>query len=217
MPVPFTSRRRADRNKIFKVKYELMKKLLVLLLILISVSINAQRFQGGLMGGFNVSQIDGDNWAGYNKAGLVGGAYVFTDFTERWGAQLEIRYTSKGSATPKSYYPKIKFRLQYIEIPLLAKFEVINNLDLQAGASFGYLFSAARNDGDGYVKFEEVPNRMEIAICTGLNYSFFERFDVNLRYSYSVFPVFSKYTGATYGTGAWYNNVITFGIYFRIG
>ncbi|MBA7529076.1 hypothetical protein ES705_21268 [subsurface metagenome] len=194
-----------------------MKKLFLLLILFIPLSLNAQRFQGGLMIGMNVSQIDGDNWSGYNKAGLVGGAYVFTEFKDRWGAQLEIRYSAKGSASPKNYVPKIKFRLQYIEIPLLAKFEVIENLDLQAGISFGYLFSAARDDGDGYVKFEEVPNRMETALCVGINYSFFDRFDLNVRYSYSVFPIFSKYTGSTYGTGAWFNNVIIFGFYIRIG
>jgi hypothetical protein len=99
----------------------------------------------------------------------------------------------------------------------LAKFEIIDNLDIQAGLSFGYLFNAAFDEGDGYIKFEQEPNRMEVAVCPGLNYSFFDKFDINVRYSYSVFPVYSRYTGATYGTGAWYNNVITFGFYFRIG
>ncbi len=194
-----------------------MKKFIILLIIIMPLSINAQRFQGGLVGGFNVSQIDGDYWAGYNKIGVVGGAYVYTDFTERWGAQMEIRYSSKGSATPRYYSQKTRFRLQYIEIPLVAKFQLINKLDLQGGVSIGYLFNAARDDGYGYVKFDEVPERKEIAICAGLNYSIFNRLDVNVRYSYSVFPVFSQYTGATYGTGAWFNNVITFGFYFKIG
>jgi len=194
-----------------------MRKIILLFIIILPLSLSAQRFHGGLVGGFNVSQIDGDNWAGYNKAGLVAGAFVFTDLSEKWTAQLEIRYSSKGSATPKYYVDKIKFRLLYIEIPIVAKFEIVKKLDIEAGVSIGYLFNAARNDGYGYVKFEEVPEKFEGAICAGLNYLLFDKVGVNARYSYSLFPVYSQYTGATYGTGAWYNNVITFGFYFVLG
>ena len=194
-----------------------MKKLILLLVFVLPVGVNAQRFQGGIMSGFNVSQIDGDGWSGFNKAGFVGGAYVFTDFTEKWGALMEIRYSSKGSATSKDNVQNIKIRLQYIEIPLVAKFEIIDNLDIQAGFSVGYLFNAARNDGYGYVKYDEKDGSVELALCVGLNYSFFNRFDVSIRYSYSVFPLSASYTGATYETGAYFNNVITFGFYFKIG
>jgi len=194
-----------------------MKKLIMLFIIIMPVTIYAQRFQGGLMAGFNVSQIDGDGLAGFNKAGLVGGAYVFTDFTEKWGALMEIRYSAKGSATPKDDLRNIRIRLQYIEIPLVAKYELIKKLDLQAGISFGYLFNAARDDGYGYVKFENLDNRIDLSLCAGLNYSFFDRFDLNIRYSYSMFPIAGRYAGANYDTGALFNNVITFGFYFRLG
>ena len=194
-----------------------MKKLILLLAIALPLSVYAQRFQGGIMAGFNVSQIDGDGLSGYNKAGLVGGAYVMTDFTERWGAQMEIRYSAKGSATPKDDIRNIRIRLQYIEIPLVAKFEIVDNFDLEAGLSFGYLFNASRDDGYGYVKYDEIDGNTDLAICVGLGYSFFERLTVNIRYSYSIFPLYANYTGATYESGAYFNNVITFGFYIRIG
>lgn len=194
-----------------------MKKLVFILLLFIPLILSAQRFKGGIVLGMNVSQVDGDNFPGYNKAGLVGGAFVFTNFQEKWGAQMEIRYAAKGSAAPKYYSYIRKYRLQYIEIPILAQYEPLNKLKLQMGLSFGYLFNAAQSDGGGYEKFTEIPSRGEIAACAGINYSFSKSFDVNARFSYSVLPVFSNYTGSTWGTGAWYNNVLTFALYYRIG
>lgn len=194
-----------------------MKKIFVMLIILLPVVVNAQRFKGGIMAGFNVSQIDGDGLSGFNKAGFVGGAYVFTEFTERWSAQMEIRYSSKGAATPKNDVRNIKIRLLYIEIPIVAKFELVEKFNLDAGLSFGYLFNAARNDGYGYEKYDEVDGNMDMAMLIGLDYSFFERLTVSAMYSYSIFPLYASYTGASYESGAYFNNVITFGFYIRLG
>jgi hypothetical protein len=194
-----------------------MKKLIVIVFLLIPLFVSAQRFKGGILMGMNVSQIDGDNFPGYNKAGLVGGAFVITEFKEKWGAQMEIRYAAKGSAAPKYYSYVRKYRLQYIEVPLLAQYEPVNKLKTQFGLTFGYLFNAAQSDGDGYEKFEEIPSRGEIAVSAGICYALTKHLDISARFSYSVLPVFSNYTGSTWGTGAWYNNVLTFAFYYRIG
>ena len=190
--------------------------IIVISLFMIPANLVAQRFKGGVMAGLNVSQIDGDSWAGYNKAGLVGGAFVYTDFTDKWGAQMEIRYAAKGSASPKYYGSSIKFRLQYIEIPLVTTFKPLKYLAFQGGLSFGYLFSAGRNDGDGYQKINLSKNT-ETALCVGINFSYFKSFDLNARFAYSVFPISADYIDQTFNYGALYNDVITFGIYYHIG
>lgn len=193
-----------------------MKKFMyVLLLIFIPAICNAQRFKGGVVLGLNVSQIDGDFWAGYNKAGLVGGAFVFTKFTEGWGGQMEIRYSAKGSATaPKSTVQR-KIRLQYMELPLLATYDFYHNFQAQGGVSLGYLFEAAQNDGYGYEEFDEF-DHFEIALSVGMNYSVLDRIDINVRFSYSILPIEAYYSGATFPY-AKTNNVITFAVYYRIG
>jgi hypothetical protein len=194
-----------------------MKKYLVLLLMLIPLAGLAQRFNGGVMLGLNASQIDGDSWYGYDKAGLMGGAFVFTKFTKKWGAQMELCYSAKGSSTPLHYSYNRKFRLEYIEMPLMGKFKIFPIVEWEFGLSFGYLFSAKQNDGNGYQNFSEAPKKTEMAAFTGINITYLAPLNFNIRYSYSVFPIFSYYTGATYGNGAWYNNVITVGVYYQIG
>jgi hypothetical protein len=170
----------------------------------------------------NTTQIDGDDLSGYNKAGLRGGAFVFTEFDEKWSAQMELCYSGKGSATPKGAVIPQKNKLNYIEIPLLGQYAVIKNVEIQFGVSGGYLFNSTRNNGDGsgYQNIEESMNKIEMTAFGGFNLTYLDPLYFNFRYSYSVFPVFTPETHssslATMGDHAWYNNVITLGVYYRI-
>ena len=192
-----------------------MKKILILFFILLPFVASAQRFKGGIVAGMNVSQIDGDFWAGYNKAGLVGGAFVFTELRDSWGAQMEIRYSAKGSAN--SIYADLhrKIRLQYIEMPLLATYDVFKKIQAQGGFSIGYLFNAAQNDGYGYETFDQF-DQYEIALNIGAGYKVLDRIEINVRFAYSILPTYALYSGASFPY-AMFNNVVTFAIYYRIG
>ena len=192
-----------------------MKRFLILLFILMPVVTSAQRFKGGVVAGFNVSQIDGDFWAGYNKAGLVGGAFVYTELKDSWGAHMEIRYSAKGSAN--SIYSDLhrKIRLQYIEMPLLATYDFFKKFQAQGGFSIGYLFNAAQNDGYGYETFNQF-DQFEIALNIGVNYEVLDRIGVNVRFAYSILPTYALYSGASFPY-AMFNNVLTFALYYRIG
>ena len=192
-----------------------MKKFLIFCFLTLSLSALGQRFNGGIVGGMNVSQIDGDTWGGYNKAGLVGGAYVFTQFQNNWGAQMEIRYAAKGSAPSINNPLHLKIRLQYVELPLVATYAFTEKLQVYAGGNFGYLFSAAQNEGYGYQEFQEF-DKYSVDACAGVNYHLLDNLSINVRFSYSVVPIYALYSGAT-GIYAMYNNVITFAFYYRIG
>jgi hypothetical protein len=43
-------------------------------------------FYGGLVGGVNFTQLDGDNYAGYHKVGFNGGGIVYARFDEHLAA-----------------------------------------------------------------------------------------------------------------------------------
>ena len=196
-----------------------IRNLFILIVLFFAISANAQRFKGGILVGINASQIDGDSWAGFYKTGLLAGAFVNTDLKDKFSAQMEIKYSAKGSAPHKDTYDYRKIRLNYIDVPIIGQYEAVENLKLEAGLSFNYLFKAEYYDGtwyDNWVPGEE-PNSMETALVFGFNYTFFTRFDMNIRWNYSLFPVRSTYAGSTWGDGAWYNHVINFGLYFHIG
>jgi len=192
-----------------------MRKGLIILLVCLPGIAAAQRFGGGVVGGINVSQIDGDSWSGYNKAGLVAGAFVTTSFHKPWGAQMELRYAAKGSAKVMRAAEPRKIRLQYIEMPLLISYEFYKVFQAQGGISLGYLFSSAQNEGDGYVEFDEY-EPYELAFNVGLDYRFLEKLSVNVRFAYSILPISADYSGASFPY-ADSNNVFTFAFYYRIG
>jgi Outer membrane protein beta-barrel domain len=198
-----------------------MKKYLVIFYICLPLVSHAQRFKGGVLLGVNATQIDGDRMSGYDKGGLVAGTFVYTVLSKSWNIQMELCYSGKGSSTPKDAPVFQRNRLNYIELPLLGQYALIKNVKLQFGASAGYLFRATHNigDGTGYNDFKESFNKIEIAAFGGVNLTYFDPILINIRYSYSVFPVFTppQTSSAIYGPHPWYNNVITLGIYYRIG
>ena len=66
-----------------KLKELVMKQfyLVVLLLTIVSLRGFSQRFEGGVLVGLNASQVDGDNYSGYHKPGIVLGGYVQTNLS----------------------------------------------------------------------------------------------------------------------------------------
>ncbi len=197
-----------------------MKKkihIILIMLVLLTLVLQAQRFNGGILLGLNASQIDGDMLSGYNKAGPVGGVYVHTQLNRNWQAQMEIKYCPKGSATPKDAAQLRKARLLYIEIPVLLSYEIIRDLKIQGGVGFGYLFSAMQTEGSGYYDFRNPPESFELSGQIGIWYDFLDNFGFMVRYSYSVFPVKEGLISTVVGAGTWYNNVFGIGVAYRFG
>jgi len=192
---------------------------IIILFSLLSSKAYSQRFKGGILLGMNASQIDGDYWSGFYKGGLLAGAFVNTELQDNWGAQLEIKYSAKGSAPhPDSPDYPMKIQLNYIDVPLIGTFEAVENLKLEAGISFNYLFSGKISDASGWNDFnDDGPNSFETSVLFGLNYRFFTRFDLNLRYNVSLVPISGDYTGQTFKKGAMSNHVISFALYFHLG
>lgn len=103
----------------------------------------AQTFRGGVIGGFNLSQIDGDRLGGFNQPGLNLGARVYTVFSDRWELSLEMLFSQQGSSRvrtddPASIYDRI--RLNIVDVPVMMTFRDWK-LQVGAGASYGRLMS----------------------------------------------------------------------------
>jgi len=111
-------------------------------------------FKAAVLAGANFSQVDGDLLAGFNKVGIVGGAYAQINFTPLWALGIEAIYTQKGSRgnyldTVINAASKYKLTLDYAEIPLTFRF-TDKHIHFYAGASYARL-----------VKFKEVKNGIE--------------------------------------------------------
>jgi len=191
-----------------------MKRNFILITLGVLFIINhsaAQEFNSGIYGGMVISQLDGDTYWGYNKAGIVGGAFVNRYVSKKMGWQLGIRYISKGSKHADSeageYYKSV---LQYIEIPVTARYFIRKNIDLEGGLALGYLMRSLEDtDGTGLLEPKPPFNKFELSGLAGINYHWTKQFSFGAFFSYSLTPArpyTSGYSAPMYR--GQYNNVI---------
>jgi len=215
-------------------------KLLVSALFLLAPAVMfAQSFTGGLRLGFDISQVDGDQRAGYSAIFPTGCLYAKTSFgaEHRASLSLGVSYIRKGSKEVKktktgdiaSIYA---IRLQYIELPLtfawrLNKFKIPrlvdytfrNRLCIEAGFSYAYLMKAEVNHGQGFIEPDRAFFKYDCGVHLGLTYFIGEHFFLNYRFSYTFFflPIRKHPGGQVYrlnrGT---YNNVMIFTVGWEI-
>ena len=119
-----------------------MKKLILSISLLFIVLIGfGQKFNGGAMIGLAATQVAGDSYSGFNKAGPITGVFVNLRPTERSSLQMELYYIQKGSRknanAVEEDYESYLLRLHYIEMPLLYQYHV-GWFAIEAGPSVAF-------------------------------------------------------------------------------
>lgn len=102
----------------------------------------AQPFSGGILLGGNSSQVAGDNFSGFSKAGFSAGVFVRSQFDTKYGLQMELYFTQKGArsnskAEEAGNLPYL-LRLNYVELPLIFQYD-LGKLRLEAGLTAAFL------------------------------------------------------------------------------
>lgn len=158
---------------------------LVFCLIMLAANANAQRFQGGLVGGFNLSQVDGDKLAGFNKIGINAGGKVAAILSERWQLSLELLYTQQGASRtrtddPASIYDKI--RLNFVEAPVMINFKEWK-FHVSAGVSYARLINFEVIDFTGLdISDQQNYNENIFSLQLGATYYFSEKAGFEIRW-----------------------------------
>ena len=176
-----------------------MKKHITLIILLLFLGINsiAQQFHGGVMAGLVGSQVAGDTWSGYKKAGIFAGGYVNLDIGTVSALQLELTYFQKGSRenpTEKNGYQSYLLRLNYIEMPILYQYKT-GRFTIEAGPSAGFLMGYYESvnqevisDQQYYVK----PARVTLQINLGFQFALTPKIGVDFRTNNSLLNIYSQ-------------------------
>lgn len=179
-----------------------------------SHQLQAQDFQAGLLVGLNASQIDGDGFGGYDKTGFKFGGFVRRHFTDEWAFQFELLYNHRGSQskTEEGENPLYSYKLNYIEIPVLAQYYFFDELYAEAGLEFGYLLSA--EEERDFIALDAADSTESIAMnyAIGVGYNFYENFSAHLRISNSLLPVRDASLNVENSNKGQLSRVISFGI-----
>ena len=143
---------------------------------------NAQGVGGGVTAGFTTSQIDGDDWGGYNFWGYQLGGFAYYDFNDKLALQVEIATSLRGSREAGIG----RIALNFIDVPILLRYRKSLNsgdLDVESGLS-GNLLLAGRT-GLRPFTFDQTDlfRRFSTEFHLGLAYYFVENVGLFARWS----------------------------------
>ena len=166
---------------------------LIVALVCVFASVTeAQQFQGGVAGGLIGSQVAGDTYSGFNKAGAYAALWVRLDLSERSSLQTEVSYFQKGSRhNPDEKRQDMTFyllRLGYIEMPFLYQLQLKSKIRLEVGPSFSFLFHSHEE-----LDYQEVSygkfNLINPSFMAGIGYPLTEKLSVHFRMNSSLISI----------------------------
>ena len=184
-----------------------MKQLIAIILFTFPLFIKAQTtklpvFNGQIIAGFNASQVDGDQLAGYDKVGLRVGPAVSARIKDKFGLTMEILYSQKGSKTKRAdqtldYNGRIyKLALNYAEIPILFNYTDKGRLRVSLGGSYSRLITAKETIYypllSVNVENQDVTDLYlpaDFCWIADVNYLLSHHLGVGLRSDYSLLPI----------------------------
>lgn len=176
----------------------LLKYIYFLLLVLMFNPCFSQNINIGASAGVNASQVSGDGYGGFNKAGLIVGLYSDFDISPTFNMQFEINYSQKGSRrNPNTSEGDTEFflmRMDYIEVPVLLRVQK-DRFTYEAGFYYGQLVNSYLEDENGPFEIPPQWNQFkenDFGGLIGINFNFTENIIMNWRFSNSVVP-FRKY------------------------
>ena len=196
---------------------------LFILLVFAGTAAYSQAFQGGVLVGVNASQVDGDSYSGYNKAGIVAGGYVLTNLSRTVFSGMEIKFAQKGSR--KNPNPKIGdqdlyiMRLNYIDLPVYLGVHTSEKTSILAGVSAGYLISGT--EYDNYGKFapqdQHAFNNFDFQGFLGFRFQMTDRLSIDLRGAYSLVPIRDQPgVGVNYWITNQFSNLLNTTLLYRL-
>jgi Outer membrane protein beta-barrel domain len=187
-------------------------------------------FSGGLIGGVNFSQVDGDTYFGYHKVGITAGGVVFVYFTKMIGASMELVYTQKGSRGESimespaigTYVTKYYMNINYVEVPLTLHV-LLKTIDFETGVSYARLIRSKEwIEADQPVVIDPDKNSFntsEVGYVFGIGRKVYKQLHANIRFQYSMTSI-RKWeripVGYGYGTEGQFNNLFSLRLIYML-
>lgn len=211
-----------------------------LLVLFLGVNLSAQEFFGGLILGGDVSQVGGDARGGYNKIGLVGGAFAGLNLSSDFDVQMELKYIQKGSySTEVENWPAFDpflIKLDYIDLPIVFAYNLnkvnINDINMkwlkfELGLSFDFLVNYKQEIQGVVVKESNPWNKVVLNTVVGVRVCVKDNFEIGLRavdsmtsicksskYQYSNGNVI--YRRRLFGRYGMFNDILQLAVFWKI-
>lgn len=174
--------------------------LLVATFAILSLTSWSQTLTYGAKLGLNLSNLSINDVGGYAiqnpmRAGFVVGGFVAYNYGGILSSQVEILYSSQGTMLRDDNGSIGKIKLDYINIPMLAKINVFDNLNVNLGVQVGFLVRKKFKD-DAEILSESIRfHSTDISIPVGISYDFPIGLILDLRYNLGLVNSVKRYAG----------------------
>lgn len=177
------------------------KSILFIAVMLISTTfVTAQEsVYFGAKGGLNFSNFSGDGFSGFDdgktRTTFHLGLLAEVPLSERFSVQPEVLYSAQGFDIARIDDGKdVEHQLDYITVPVMAKFYVMKGLALEAGPQFGFVVQNEIEGPSGSVKLgDDDINNFDFSVGLGASYKF-NKFFVYGRYNAGLTDIY-EYEG----------------------
>ena len=167
-----------------------MKKfLLMAIVMMVSTSTFAQRETGAitLQPRLSIVAADFNNTSDTEaRVGLAAGAEAEYYVSPSFGLSAGLFYAQEGA---KLKDLDVTWKLDYLNVPIMANFYVWKGLALKAGLQPGFKVSSSMSSSKSSVKIDEGVNTFDLSVPFGLSYDF-GRVCVDARYTLGLTKTF---------------------------
>ena len=178
----------------------------------------------GAKGGINLANIVGDDAGDANMfVGFNAGFFVEIPVTDKLTIQPEILYSAQGSKSEGPlniegdiYDVKATLKMNYINVPVMFKYQVADKFSLEAGPYVGFLTKAKlefdiEGLGSGTEDMKDNVKSTDFGIGVGMNYEFSDVIFANARYQAGLTEIGDSEAGGN----SVKNSVFQIGLGFR--
>lgn len=156
-----------------------MKKIILTAVAVFAFSFaNAQETKFGAKAALNIATLTGDVGDASSLVGFQIGGFAEIKISEKFALQPELMYSGQGASSDVDG----DLKLNYINIPVMAKYYVAKSFSLEAGPQIGFLLSAKAEGVDVKEFFESV----DFGLNLGAGYDFTDKFSAGLRYNFGL-------------------------------
>jgi hypothetical protein len=219
-----------------------MKKIILTSFMLCSVFGFSQEIKFGAKVGLNLSNLRGDYPTGIDehnsKIGFHIGGFAEYEINDKFTLQPELLFSTQGNTYGyKDYYgggsyydgADYNLKLNYLNLPVILKYKIIEKLSIDFGPQIGYLMSAktkidvtedSRDPSQNYsveidmlndgtynfggttVQGKASANRLDFSLNLGASYDITEKIFLQGRYNFGLSTVDKNSTNGT-STNSW--------------
>lgn len=169
-----------------------MKKIILMVITVFTFGfVNAQEkadMAFGVKGGLNISTITNADVDGVNSKSLIGfhvGFFGEFMISNKFAIQPEVLYSAQGTELEFEGVSG-DLKLDYITIPVMAKYYVADAFSIELGPQIGFLVSAKAKSGGESEDVKDELKSTDVSLNFGAGYDITPNFMIGVRYSFGL-------------------------------